>query len=57
MVNPYFNYPHIELWQTEKWTDKISQVFGLVKWMGANEPYEKTVHPLEAEHGDVRMLP
>ncbi len=57
MVNSYFKYPHIELWQTEKWTDKISQVFGLVKWMGANEPYEKTVHPMEAEHGDGKKLP
>ena len=57
MVNSYFKYPHIELWQTEKWTDKISQVFGLVKWMGANEPYEETVHPMEVEHGDGKKLP
>lgn len=56
-MNSYFNYPHIELWQEELWADKTSRVFGLVKWMGANEPREKTVHPMEEKYGDGRSLP
>lgn len=57
MMNAYFRYPHMELWEEDRWTDKISQVFGLVKWLGANEPLEKTVHPLEGTLGDYHSLP
>lgn len=56
-MNPYFKYPHMELWKEEAWTDKISRIFGLVKWLGANEPFEKTVHPLEESLKDYRSLP
>lgn len=55
-MNVHFQYPHIDLWQAEKWEHKSSQIFGLVKWMGANEPYEATVYPMEAEVKDPRSL-
>lgn len=55
-MNPYFQYPHMELWKEELWADKVSQVFGLVKWMGANEPREHRVHPMEEKYGDGRGL-
>lgn len=56
-MNKYFSYPDIDLWEQEKWNDKTSKVFGLIKWLGANEPFEKTVHPLEGKLTDYKSLP
>lgn len=56
-MNNYFTYPHIELWKNENWADKISSIYGLVTWMGANEETVKSVHPMEGKLGDYRTLP
>lgn len=55
-MNQYFQYPYIDLWKEELWADKVSRVFGLVKWMGINEPREHRVHPMEEKYGDGRGL-
>jgi pimeloyl-ACP methyl ester carboxylesterase len=56
-MNRYYRYPHQELWQEDQWQDRVSQVFGLVKWIGANEPVDTTPYPGAAEVGDCRTLP
>lgn len=56
-MNRYFRYPHQELWQEEPWKDRISQVFGLVKWIGANDPLDTTPYPGSERVEDYRKLP
>ena len=37
MVNEYFKYKDIELWNAELWKDHISRTFPLVSWMKSSE--------------------
>ena len=51
IVNRYYRYENIELWEESVWEDKISPIFGLVKWLGSHEkvndaPYKDPVNGL-----------
>lgn len=56
-MNKYFNYPYKELWDARLWEGKVSSVFGLVKWLGENEPKENIELASEKEAEDVKSLP
>ncbi|MCC8102079.1 MAG: PHB depolymerase family esterase, partial [Clostridiales bacterium] len=56
-MNRYFQYPNQDLWKTEKWESKISTVFGLIKWIGANSPKNTTPYPAAQKYENYRELP
>lgn len=49
MVNEYFKYKDIELWNAELWKDHISRTFPLVSWMGEQEMTIPKVFPREQD--------
>lgn len=49
MVNKYFSYKNIELWNGDLWTDHISKTFPLVSWMGEMDTSLPKVFPREQD--------
>lgn len=55
-----YHYQNIELWDESLWNEKISAVFPLVKWLGANEKTDDIPYaaPVDGLYGDAcRILP
>ncbi len=53
-MNKYYTYEHIDLWDEAVWKDRISQVHGLVQWIGEHDTYEKAdyTRPVNGLFGD-----
>lgn len=44
-MNPYYNYPNMELWPNEKWKDRVSYINGLALWLGEHVPMNDGAYP------------
>lgn len=59
MNNLYYDYPDRKYWNPEMWTNSISPIFSLVKWIGANSPIDSTPYhsPINGLYGaDAKTL-
>ena len=59
MVNKYFIYKNIELWNGDLWTDHISKTFPLFKWIGELSTPVPSTFPREQDTpaDECRKLP
>lgn len=59
-MNRYYNYPHKELWNGERWRSKVSHMDGLAQWLGEHVPKDERLYkhrPVEDPKSDPDYRP